>query len=401
MDSVDYTPLRLKKNEERRLLAGHAWVFSNEVDIAATPIKGLAPGQPVLIEDHRGKAIGTGYGNPQSLICARLVSRDKTHPFSASLLVHRLKVAVALRERLYAEPFYRLAFGESDGLPGLVVDRYGDVLVAQVTTAGMEVMKDAILEALDKAVHPRAVLWRNDSPVRELEGLDLYVTSALGEVPDTVTLTEHGARFHAPLLSGQKTGWFFDQRDNRAWLTRVSRGMKVLDLFSYVGAWGVQAALNGAESVTCVDASGDALENLAANAAENGVTDRVNGMKGDAFEVLKQLREDQARFDVVITDPPAFIKRRKDMKEGTAAYRRLNQMAMQVMAKDGLLIACSCSQHMEAASLESQLWGAARHVDRNLQILVRGGQAPDHPIHPAMPETAYLKAVLCRAVQGM
>lgn len=401
MDSLDYTPLRLRKNEERRLLAGHAWVFSNEVDIAATPIKDLTPGQPVLIEDHRGKAIGTGYANPQSLICARLVSRDKAHPFNASLLVHRLKVALSLRERLFTEPCYRLAYGESDGLPGLVVDRYGDVLVAQVTTAGMEVMQDAILEALHKAVHPKAVLWRNDSPVRELEGLDLYVRPALGEVPETVTLTEHGARFHAPLLSGQKTGWFFDQRDNRAWLARVSRGMKVLDLFSYVGAWGVQAALNGAESVTCVDASGDALESMAANAAENGVGDRVSGVKGDAFEVLKGLREDQARFDVVITDPPAFIKRRKDVKEGTAAYRRLNQMAMQVMAKDGLLIACSCSQHLEAASLEAQAHGAARHVDRSLQILARGGQAPDHPVHPAMPETAYLKAVLCRAVQGM
>lgn len=400
MDSLDYTPLRLKKHEERRLLAGHAWVFSNEVDTAATPIRDLAPGQPVLIEDHRGKPIGTGYANPRSLICARLMSRDKAHPFSASLLVHRLKIALSLRERLFPEPFYRLAYAESDGLPGLVVDRYGDVLVTQVTTAGMEVMQDAILEALSKVVHPKAVLWRNDSPVRELEGLDLYVKPALGEVPETVTLTEHGARFHATLLSGQKTGWFFDQRDNRAWLARVSKDMKVLDLFSYLGAWGVQAALNGAESVTCVDASGDALEGVAANATENGVADRVTGVKGDAFEVLKQLREDQARFDVVITDPPAFIKRRKDVKEGTAAYRRLNQMALQVMAKDGMLIACSCSQHMEAGSLEAQIHGAARHVDRTLQILARGGQAPDHPIHPAMPETGYLKAVLCRAVHG-
>ncbi|OOG24781.1 rRNA large subunit methyltransferase I [Thioalkalivibrio denitrificans] len=400
MDSLDYTPLRLKKHEERRLLAGHAWVFSNEVDTAATPIRDLAPGQPVLIEDHRGKAIGTGYANPRSLICARLMSRDKAHPFSASLLVHRLKVALSLRERLFPEPFYRLAYAESDGLPGLVVDRYGDVLAAQVTTAGMEVMQDAILEALSKVVHPKAVLWRNDSPVRELEGLDLYVRPALGEVPEHVIVSEHGARFHAPLHSGQKTGWFFDQRDNRAWLARISKGMRVLDLFSYVGAWGVQAALNGAEAVTCVDASGDALDGVAANAQANGVSDRVSGVKGDVFEVLRQLREDQARFDVVITDPPAFIKRRKDVKEGTAAYRRLNQMALQVMAKDGILIACSCSQHMEAGSLEAQIHGAARHVDRNLQILARGGQAPDHPVHPAMPETAYLKAVLCRAMQG-
>jgi 23S rRNA (cytosine1962-C5)-methyltransferase len=398
METLDFTPLRLKKNEERRLLAGHAWVFSNEVDTAATPIKDLAPGQPVVIEDHRGRTIGTGYANPQSLICARLVSRDRAHPFSASLLVHRLKVALSLRSRLFPEPFYRLAYGESDGLPGLVVDRYADVLVAQITTAGMEAMRDAILEALTKVLRPKAVLWRNDAPVRELEGLDLYVRPALGEAPERVALTEHGARFHAPLLAGQKTGWFFDQRDNRAWLARISRGARVLDLFSYVGAWGVQAALAGADAVTCVDASGEALESVAANAADNGVAERVSGVRGDAFEVLRALREDHARFDVVITDPPAFIKRRKDMKEGTAAYRRLNQMAMQVMARDGLLVACSCSQHMEAASLEAQLYAAARHVDRGLQILARGGQAPDHPIHPAMPETAYLKAVLCRAL---
>lgn len=400
MDTPDFIPLRLKKNEERRLLAGHAWVFSNEVDTAVTPVRDLTPGQPVALEDHRGRLLGTGYANPRSLICARLVSRDRDHPFGASLLVHRLKVALSLRERLFREPYYRLAYADSDGLPGLVVDRYGDVLVAQITTAGMEVMKDAIVAALSKVVRPKAVLWRNDSPVRELEGLALYVQPAMGEVPDAVALTEHGARFHAPLLSGQKTGWFFDQRDNRAWLTRISTGMKILDLFSYVGAWGVQAALAGAEAVTCVDASADALEYVAANATENGVAEKITGIRGDAFEVLKQLREEHARFDVVITDPPAFIKRRKDLREGTAAYRRLNQAAMQVMTRDGLLIACSCSRHMEAASLEAQVLGAARHLGRELRILARGGQAPDHPVHPAMPETAYLKAVLCRAVQG-
>ncbi|MBK1673378.1 RlmI/RlmK family 23S rRNA methyltransferase [Ectothiorhodospira shaposhnikovii] len=398
METLDYVPLRLKKNEERRLLAGHAWIFSNEVDVEATPIRSLEPGQPVTIQDSRGRTLGTGYANPNSLICARLVTRDADHPFGPSLLVHRLKVALSLRERLFEEPFYRLVHGESDGLPGLVVDRYGDVLVAQITTAGMDRLQDALLSAFEKVLRPSAVLWRNDSPVRSLEGLDLYVQPATGPIPETVEITENGARFQVPLLAGQKTGWFYDQRDNRAWLRRLSTGARVLDLFSYAGGWGIQAAIHGAEQVTCVDASADAVAQVEANARLNRVDDRVQALAGDAFEVLRQLREERARFDLIIVDPPAFIKRRKDLKEGTAAYRRINQMALQVLARDGFLITCSCSQHMAADALEKQVHAAARHVDRQMQILSRGGQASDHPIHPAMPETAYLKAILCRCI---
>lgn len=389
-------PLQLKKNEDRRLRAGHAWVFSNEVDIGRTPLTTLEPGAAVQILASNGKVLGTGYANPRSLICARLVSRDPRHPLSPSLLVHRLKVALALRERLFAEPCYRLIYGESDGLPGLVVDRFDQVLVVQITTAGMERLRDEVVAALDKVLKPAAVLLRNDSAIRTLEGLDLYVTPALGEVPDSVAVVENNVRFEAPLAAGQKTGWYYDHRDNRARLGRYVRGTRVLDVFSYIGAWGVQAAAAGASEVVCVDSSQAALEQVHANAALNGVGGRVGVEHGEAFDVLRQLRDNGQRFDVVVLDPPAFIKRRKDVKEGLEAYRRLNQLGMRLLTKDGILVSASCSYHLRRDELQKLLLQSARHLDRSLVIVEQGGQGPDHPVQPAIPETEYLKAFFTR-----
>lgn len=395
---MPFVPLKLKRDEERRLRAGHLWVYSNEVDTDATPLSGFEPGQPVEILAHNGRVLGTGYVNPRSLICARLLSRDPQHPVSRSLLVHRLKVALALRESIYDKPYYRLAFGDSDFLPGLTVDRYGDVLVAQLTTAGMERMKAEVVAALEKVVKPRAILLRNDSPIRAMEGLENYVEPALGAVPEAVELEENGVRFRAPLLSGQKTGWFYDHRENRARLMRYVRGRRVLNLFSYLGGWGVQAVVAGASEVVCVDASAGALERLVENAALNGVAERVTVRAGDAFDVLRSLREAREKFDVVILDPPAFIKRKKDMAQGVQAYRRLNQMAMQVLAPDGLLVSASSSFHLPRETLLQAMLQASRHLDRGMQVLEQGHQAPDHPVHPAIPETAYLKAFVARVL---
>jgi 23S rRNA (cytosine1962-C5)-methyltransferase len=391
-------PLRLSKNEDRRLRAGHVWVFSNEVDTRATPLNQFEPGQPVVIEDANGSAIGTGYVNPHALICARLVSRDPDHVLSQSLLVHRFNIALSLRERLYDTPYYRLAFGDSDGLPGLVVDRYGDVLVAQITTAGMERVKDEIAGALQKSLKPKALLFRNDTSMRELEGLPSYVETAVGEVPERVTLEENGVRFEALPIEGQKTGWFYDQRPNRTRLRAYVRGARVLDLFSYLGGWGVQAAAAGAESVMCIDSSAKAIEGIQRNAALNNVTDRITTLKDDVFEALRNLRAERQRFDVVVLDPPAFIKRKKDIKEGTLAYQRINQMAMQVLAKDGVLVSCSCSYHLTRDALLSTVLKASRHIDRFMQVTEEGHQGPDHPVHPAIAETAYLKAFFARVL---
>lgn len=390
-------PLRLKKNEERRLRAGHLWVYSNEVDTARTPLTAFTPGQPVMIEAANGKVLGTGYVNPHSLICARLVSRDPAHALGRSLLVHRLNVALALRERLYAQPYYRLVHGEGDALPGLVVDRYGDVLVVQFTTAGMEQARDAVIDALQKVCKPAGILLRNDSPIRAMEGLHNYV-EVIGTVPEQIELEENGVRFRVSVQAGQKTGWFYDQRENRARLARYVKDMRVLDLFSYVGGWGVQAACAGAREVVCVDASQEALAQVAVNAGLNGVQDRVQTRKGDAFDVLRELREAREHFDVVVLDPPAFIKRKKDAKAGIEAYQRINTQAMQVLARDGILVSASCSYHLEAETLQQVVLAAARHLDRSVQILERGRQGADHPVHAAIPETEYLKALYCRVL---
>ncbi|RMG51074.1 MAG: class I SAM-dependent rRNA methyltransferase, partial [Gammaproteobacteria bacterium] len=336
------------------------------------------------------------YANPHTLIAVRLVSRDARHPFAPSLIRHRLKVALALRERLYDAPFYRAVFAESDGLPGLVVDRYGEVLAVQVTTAGMERMSEVILDALERALRPAGIWLRNDTAQRELEGLECYSRCARGECPESVVIREGTLEFEVPVAGGQKTGWFYDQRDNRRELGRYVQGARVLDVFSYLGGWGLQAVAQGAAQAICVDASERAIDGVLANARRNGLEDRIGVIEDNAFEALRGLRDEGERFDVVIVDPPAFIKRRKDVKNGLAAYRRINELAMRLIDRDGFLVSCSCSHHLREEALVEQLWGAARHIDRRMQILARGGQSADHPVHPAIPETAYLKAVFAR-----
>jgi len=390
--------LRLAKNQDRRLRAGHLWVYSNEVDTDATPLKSLEPGQAVNIENAQGKWLGLGYVNPNSLICARVVTRDRGIGLDESLLVHRIKVALSLRERLYATPHYRLLFGEADGVPGLVVDRYGDQLVVQLTTAGMEVQRDAVVAALVKVFKPAGILLRNDGAVRELEGLTRYVEPVYGQIPEPVIVEEGGCRFEVSLSHGQKTGWFYDQAANRDQFVRYVKGKRVLDVFSYVGAWSVRAAAAGAAAVTAVDVSAQALEQVQRNAVLNQVDDRVDIMQGDAFQALRALRAQRERFDIVVLDPPAFIKRKKDLKEGTLAYRRLNEAALGLLERDGLLVTASCSFHMHADQLLAAVQQAARHSDRSLQLLQNGQQSPDHPIHPAIPETAYLKAFYLRVL---
>jgi len=388
-------PLRLKKREERRLRAGHLWVYSNEVDTRRTPLGQFEPGQPVEIQAANGRPLGAGYVNPHSLICARLYSRDARRVLDQGLLARRLRQALALRERLSAGPYYRLVHAESDLLPGLVVDRYGDVLVVQITTAGMERVRDAVLAALQQVLKPAGILLRNDGAVRQREGLPLY-RETVGAVPAELAVVEGDLRFAVSAEGGQKTGWFFDQRDNRMRMRRYARGARVLDLFAYVGAWGLQAAAAGAESVLCVDESADALRLLENNARANGLDARVRVRRGDAFEVLRGLHEQRTRFDLIVLDPPAFIRRRKDVPAGVEAYHRLNRLAMQLLADDGFLVSASCSFHLEAARLQRVLLDCARQTGGRLQILEAGQQSVDHPVHPAIPETAYLKAFFCR-----
>lgn len=398
-DDVEYPALYLKRGEEARLRSGHLWVFSNEVDVQRSPLSQFEPGQACAIVDFRDKPIGIGYVNPNSLICARLVARGLEHALDRSLIVHRLNVALALRERLFDEPYYRLVFGESDGLPGLVLDRFGDVLVGQTTTAGMERLKDEITAAVIKVLKPRQLWWKNDAGIRAMEQLPEYADLGHGEPADApLIVREAGLEFECDPVGGQKTGWFYDQRGNRDNLRRFVGGKRVLDMFSYLGGWGLRAAAFGAAEVVCVDSSQTAVEAVERNARRNGLGDRVRAVRSDAFEYLKALREQRERFDVVILDPPAFVKRKKDLAEGRIAYRRINELGMQVLARDGILVTCSCSYHMPRTLLLDSVQHAARHLDRQAQLLVSLQQGPDHPVHPAIAETEYLKGFVLRVL---
>jgi 23S rRNA (cytosine1962-C5)-methyltransferase len=348
----------------------------------------------VRLNSAEGRFLGYGGCNPHSLIAVRIFSRDISRPPDRSLLVHRLKVALALRERLYRDDCYRLLFADGDGVPGLIADRFGEVVVLQAGTAGIEAMKGDVVDAVQKVLAPAGILWRNDSGVREFERLERYVEVAAGEVPEEVRVVEQGLEFTAPIRGGQKTGWFYDQRDNRARLERY-RPASLLDVFSYTGAWGLSAAARGARA-TLVDSSPAALEIARLDAGRLGM--EVETVQGQAFDVLKALAEDGRRFAAVVVDPPAFIKRRKDHKSGLAAYQRINQLAMRLLEGDGLLVSCSCSFHLSQDELLLAIQRAARHLGKFVQVLELGGQSADHPSHPAIPETRYLKAAFCRVV---
>ena len=389
--------LRLKAHEERRLRAGHLWAYSNEIDTAVTPLKGLKPGTLCRLEDARGKALGVGYVHPNVLLSVRLLTGQADALIDREWFERRLRQALSLRERLYPSPHYRLVFGESDGLPGLVIDRYGDLLSVQLSTAGMEALKEPLVEALQRLLRPRGILFRNDNAMRQTEGLSLE-DEVWGEVPEEVELLESGVRLLAPLRAGQKTGFFYDQHANRDRVLPYVRGARVLDVFSYVGGWAARAAAAGAASVACIDSSELALDYAARNMAAQGAVPET--LRGDALDLLKQLRAEGRQFDVVVVDPPALIKRKKDEEAGQAHYAALNRAALHLLAADGILVSCSCSHHLSEEQLQRILLRESRQAGRRLQILERGGQGPDHPVHPAIPETLYLKAFYCRATVG-
>jgi 23S rRNA (cytosine1962-C5)-methyltransferase len=414
-ESKNLPELRLHRGEDRRLRAGHLWVFSNEIDTVATPLAAFTPGEQVRLVSDRGQPLGVAYLNPSTLIAARILARDLDTRIGAGWIAARLRRALALRESFASSAHYRWVFGESDGLPGLVLDRYGDIVVGQIGTLGMETLKPAVEKAIREVLAPSLLLWKNDSSARTLEGLPQQVETASSTrpasalpgqgVPEQAVVQEHlgdgrTLAFTVNLGGGQKTGWFYDQTFNRSLLPRFLRpGARVLDVCCYAGGWAATAAATGAREVACVDSSASALELAAANVAANSPLTAVLH-RGDAFEVLAALAERGERYDAVIVDPPAFIKRRKEIPQGQAAYRKLNQLALRVLEPGGLLVSCSCSHHLSPEDLLAAIQGAARHVDRFVQVLHEGGQSPDHPRHPAIPETRYLKAFFCRVARS-
>lgn len=392
--------LRLKRGEERRLRSGHLWVYSNEVDTAATPLKTLTPGGEVVVEDSRGKPLGRAYANPHSLICARLFARDPNQSLDRVFLEKQIGQAVNLREALFEGSCYRAVFGDGDGLSGLVIDRFNDTFVIQSGTAGMDAALDDIAAALDHLYQPKNIVVKSESAVREQEGLGSMVQALKGELPAQVLLRENGVDYYAPLEEGQKTGWFYDHRAARRRILPLVAGARVLDVFSYCGAWGVLAAARGASSVTCVDSSARAIEFVQRNAELNGVAERMTTLAMEANAAMKELILQGQRFDVVIIDPPAFIKRKKDFKNGLAGYHAINELAMRLVEPGGILVSASCSMHLSRDQLMDVVRSSGRHIDRFVQVFATEGQAEDHPVHPAIPETEYLKSIFARVLMN-
>lgn len=385
--------LRLMPGGHRRWVMGHPWIYSNEIRMDGAA-KALAPGTLVRLVAEHGEAIGLASFNPHTLIAARLISRAPEARIDAAFLAERLRRALALRERIVPTPFYRLVHAEADGLPGLVVDRYGDAVAIQANSAGMEHLTPLLLEALESVLAPAAVLLRNDSAARALEGLPQEVAWAKGDGPRWIELIENGARFPLELGHGQKTGWFFDQRENRAMVAALAAGARLLDLYCYGGGFSVQAALAGALEVVAIDRSEAALA-LAARAAEiNGVAARCRFERGEAFDRLQRLRAAGERFDIVLADPPAFVKSRKELAQGAKGYRKLVRLAAPLVSAGGFLFIASCSHQVDAALFAEQVRRGLVDANRSGRILAATGAAKDHPVHPSLPESAYLKAQL-------
>jgi len=387
--------LVLRKNQDRRVRAGHPWIFSNEVSrIEGAP----APGDLVEVEDARGAFLGRAYYNPQSLICARLLTRGRDE-IDADLFVKRLERALRLREAaLPGERALRLVYGESDFLPGLVVDRYGEHLSVQVLTLGMEIRQDLVREALERVFAPRGVVRAADSPLRALEGLPLERGVWWGEVPERVDVEVEGFRVEADLLGGQKTGLFLDQRLNRRLAEARAAGRRVLDLFCYQGEWALHAARGGAAAVLAVDSSEPALAAAARNLERNGFAQRVTLQRGDVFEVLRGLERAGERFGLVVLDPPALVKSRRHLAAGARGYRELNRAAMVLLEEEGSLVTCSCSHHLDDPLFRQVLLEAARAAHRPFRLVDWRGEPPDHPQLLAVPETHYLKCAVLQAV---
>jgi 23S rRNA (cytosine1962-C5)-methyltransferase len=388
-------PLRLKPGEEDRLLAGHPWIYRNE--LAEMPPT-VEPGDLADVRDSRGRFLGRGYLNPRSTIVVRLLARERV-PIDLGFFIHRIREAQTWRQNLVGgRAAYRLVHGEADGLPGLIVDRYAEALVIQILTAGMERRRELILQALEEIFHPPTIVARNDSPMREREGLTRERSVIQGESNPHPVVNITGLEVEVDLLSGQKTGLFLDQSENYRLIERLASGAKVLDSFCYTGLWGLHAARFGATQVIGLDQSATAIQQAAALAKRNGLEDRCSFEVGNAFDDLKARDRRRETFDMVILDPPAFVKTRSRLTEALRGYKEINLRAMRLLKPGGFLVTCSCSHHLPTDRFRELLLEVAYDVHRSLKLLAQGRQGADHPILLGMPETEYLKCFVLQVL---
>jgi 23S rRNA (cytosine1962-C5)-methyltransferase len=390
--STPIPELRLLPGHQKRVRQGHPWVFSNEIAMDAAA-KALPPGSVVRLVSSNGEFLGIAGFNPHTLIAARVLTRDAATVIDGAFVAARLRAALALREKLHPGGFYRLVHAEADGLPGVIVDRYDDVLAVQLNTAGAERLREELLAALREVLAPRRIVLRNDAPSRRIEGLPEAVET-IGDGAEETVIRENGAEFLADLGGGQKTGWFFDQRENRARVAALVDGARVLDAYSYAGGFGVLAACRGARAVTLLDRSEAALAIAMRAAARNGVEALCTALRGEVFAELERMIAAGERFDVVVADPPAFVKSKKDLGAGARGYRKLARLAAALVTPGGFLFIASCSHHVDVPNFAEQVSRGLDDAARGGRILCTTGAGADHPVHPHLPESAYLKAQL-------
>ena len=390
------TRITLNKNEDRRIKSGHPWVFSNEIrEIAGERSAGIV----AQLYDAAGIFIGVGHYNPHSLIAFRLVSRQKEDIDTFEFFEGRIAAALAHRTARYPGlTTFRAVYGESDFLPGLVVDKYGDYLSVQFLSAGMDSRRELIVAVLRKIYEPTGIIARNDVSVRKLEGLDEQVELLWGDIPERIEMEENGLSFQVNLREGQKTGGFLDQKQNHLLLREISTGKDVLDCFCYTGGWAVHAAAFGAASVVGLDISQRAVGQASSHAKLNKVSDRVRFEECDAFERLRSLHQEGRRFGVIVMDPPAFVKSRKNIAEATKGYLTINRRALELLEPGGYLVTCSCSYHMGREAFRDMLIQAARLAKREVRLVETRTQAADHPVLLSFPESEYLKCFVLQAV---
>lgn len=393
IDHPDKRPvLKLQPGRHKRVGLGHPWIYSNEIDPDSADLKSITPGSLVTVQTNFGEPIGVCYYHPNSLIAARMIDRQANTNVNLEFISGRLKRALDLREKIFKEPFYRLVHAEADGLPGVVVDRMGDVAVLQLNTQGAVTLQPLLVEALKKVIKPKTIVARIGADPSGREGLEPSVEVLGDALPAELIIRENDAQFYVDVVEGQKTGWFFDQRQNRVFMNRLAEGNTVLDLYAFGAGFGIQLAMNGAKEVVAVDRSKASLELAQKSAALN----KVDGVCAfEEAEVFKYLESNaNKKYDIVIADPPAFIKTKKDMAAGSKGYRKLTRLAADVVKPGGFLFSASCSHHVDTALYWEQVRMGLAKAGRTGRIIRQAGAGPDHPIHPFLPESAYLTALV-------
>jgi 23S rRNA (cytosine1962-C5)-methyltransferase len=391
-DSTGYPRVFLLAGRDRRVAGGHPWAYSNEIRMDAEA-RALPAGALVTLHRVDGRPFGVGMLNPHALIAFRMLDRDPAARIDGGFLENRLRRALRLRERLFDRPFYRWVHAEADGLPGLVVDRFADVVVVQANTAGMELLAPLLLAAVERIVDPSVIVLRNDSRTRALEGLPAEVKVARGMLAGGAEVMEGRLVFPVDVLAGQKTGWFYDQRRNRGFVATLASGGRVLDVFCHTGAFAIAAAAAGATEVLGIDSSEAALRLARDGAERNSLAAVSTFQRSDAFDALQQLATAGERYQVVVADPPAFVKSKKDLASGLRGYRKLARLAAALVEPQGFLFLASCSHNVEAAAFLEQVREGLSRLGRSGRILRAAGAGADHPVHPHLPETAYLKTL--------